>query len=297
MTQDAQHGTRFLEQLLRLTVATPEIMAAYVGGPLAVGAADPFAEVELWLVAPETFCGQLAGWVATLGETAFAGPSEDRFRLVTPDGLAVAIAVVDGPGAVPAEGVRTLFDRYGLGEPTGEFGSGPALTAEWVGQAAAAFWLDLYRAAASLGREQPLAAHGGLERCRVHLLDLYRLALTPGKPGTGWATADLLPSRQLLEGLREWLVCPLELQAQWKCAHRLATTYERLVLPLTERLGLSYPWALRSLAFARLDEVKPGRRPAGEPGVPTPEPPPAEEPPKAAPGPARFKVKARRPAE
>ena len=222
MTQDSSQDTRYLEQLLRLAAATPAVTAAYVGGPLAAGEADPFAEVELWLVAPAAFGQGLGEWLAPLGETAFAGPSGDRFRVVTPGGLAVALAVVAGAEAVAAPGARVLFERTGAGAA-----SHAAAPPADIWQAAATFWSDLYRAAAALGREQPLAAHGELERCRAHLLDLYRLALAPGKPGSGWAGADLLPSARLLDGLREWLVCPLELRAQWQCAHRLATKIGR----------------------------------------------------------------------
>lgn len=164
---------------------------------------------------------------------------------------------------------------------------------------AAQFWTDLHQATEAIGQAQPLTAHGRLERCRAALIDLYRLALSPGAPGAGYEGAESLPgASKVFEGMLEWLVAPLDSKAQWRCAHRLATTFEKLMLPLAERLQLAYPWPIRNLTFKRLDETRPDRpatAAAEAPAVPrfaeltaTPDAPPRS------PGPARFKLKTRR---
>jgi hypothetical protein len=288
-------ATQSLERLIRLAAADPQITAAYAGGALAREEADPFGELELYLVAPDGLQPDLLAWAAPLGETAHADLTPQGCRLVTPDGLAITIAVAERAEAFTADGLKPLFNR-GADGPTP---SAPQLPGD-LALSAGRFWDALYRAAAELGRERPFSAHGELERCRTMLVDLYRLALAPGRTGTGWAGADLLPGGgRILEGLVEWLVAPLDVKAQWRSAHRMAIAYEGLMLPLLERLGLPYPMAIRNLAFRRLDEVKPERRAeaearAGLPEVP-PAPPEAEAPPKPA-GPVRVKVgKIRRP--
>jgi hypothetical protein len=166
---------------------------------------------------------------------------------------------------------------------------------------AAQFWTDLHQAVDAIGHEHPLTAHGRLERCRIALIDLYRLALSPGAPGGTYEGADSLPGgNKALDSLLDWLVAPLDLKAQWRCAHRLATTFEKLMLPLAERLGLAYPWTIRNLAFQRLDETRSDRTATAAelPPVPgrkdlTAEPDQQAATPRTS-EPARFKLKTRR---
>jgi hypothetical protein len=277
-------ATQYLKRLISQAADSPEVVAAYVGGALALAEHDPFGELDLYLVAPDGLSPDLLAWVAPLGETALALPSPDGCRVVTPDGLAINITVADHAEAIRAEGLRAVFNR-GDGKPSAPVPRLPDPAAE-----AARFWDGLFRAGAAIGRGWSFTAHGELERCRAQLVDLYRLALAPGEPTTGWQGADTLPGgERILEGLREWLVCPLDSRAQWRMAKRLAGSYESLMLPLIERLGLPYPMAMRNLAFRRLDDIRPDRRPDEETAVPPQEP----EGTRAPAGPTRFKTKGR----
>jgi hypothetical protein len=275
-------GSQYLQQLIRRTAAEPAVMAAYAGGALATGGTDPFAELDLYLqLAGDVPPPAWAEWLGALGETAFTGPVAGGWRVITPDGLSIRLIV---GGAVPA-GAQPVFDRTGAEPPAAAAAPLPDLAA-----AAARFWHDLYQALAAIGREQLFTAHGHLERSRAGLLAIYRLALAPGRPGTGWEGLETLPGAAALDSLKEWLVAPLELRAQWRCAHKLATAYESLTLPLLERLGAPYPWAMRNLVFQRIDQVRPDR-PRVEAQLPPMAPDP--EPPQAPAGPARFKIKRR----
>lgn len=275
MPEPTTPGAQFLQRLIRHAMATPGVTGVYVGGALAAGGADPFLELDLYLIVPGGL--DLAPWVGALGESAYAGITPTGCQAVTPDGLTVNVLLNQAP---PAE-AQTVLQT-----------AAPAITEQVPGPGldTPAFWNGLYQAAAALGRQQVFTAHGRLEQCRAALLDLYRLALTPGGSGAGWEGLDGLPGAGALDGLKEWLVAPLDLRAQWRSAHRMATTYERLVLPLTERLGLSYPWAMRNLAFERLDQIRPDR-PTAE--VEIPKPPADPEPPRT--GPAKFKIRRRSP--
>jgi len=264
-------GAQYLQKLIRHALSTPGVTGVYVGGALAAGGQDPFADLDLYLTIPDGL--DLLPWLEALGETAYAGPTAVGARAVTPDGLTVNVLL----NQAPSPGAQTVMER-----------EAPPAAPTVPGLEPGAFWNGIYQAAAALGRQQPFAAHGRLEECRVALLALYRMALAPGSPGPGW---EGLPESGALDGLKDWLVVPLDLRAQWRCAHRLATTYESLVLPLTERLDLRYPWAMRKLAFERLDQIRPDR-PTAEVAIPK-----AEEPAPPRTGPAKFRVKRRAPEE
>lgn len=284
MTTNDQSAPRFLEALIRQTAGEPAIMAAFVGGPLAEDQPDPYAELDLYLVAPDGFRAALPGWARRLGELAHVDLTPDGCRLVTADGLPVNMICAPRLESVRADRLKPIFNRSGEVPAPPELRSPGDLTQE-----AARFWDDLYRAGAALGRGQVFTAHGRLERCRERLANLYRLALTPGRPEAGWEGLDSLPGASALDGLKAWLVAPLDLRAQHRCATRLAAAFESLMLPLTQKLNLSYPWAMRKLAFQRLEAVHPDRAP--DVAVP-PQPEPAPEPVPAQ-GAARLRVKGR----
>ncbi|HEY3367655.1 MAG TPA: hypothetical protein VGK74_21560 [Symbiobacteriaceae bacterium] len=283
-------STENLQRLIRQAAGESEIRAAFVGGPLAAGGDDPFMELDFWLVAPASFADRLREWPGLPADPAYFAMTADGCLVVTGDGVAVAIHVAPEVVAVPA-GLQPVFNRTeyrpaGVGRPVAE---------QDLVRDAARFWHGLFQAAAAIGRGQAITAHGELEGCRMALLNLYRMALAPGEPPGGWSGAERIPgSDRVLDGLKEWLVAPLDLRAQWRCAHRLAAAYESLMLPLTERLGLAYPFAIRNLAFGRLDVVK--RRLAekgSSPEVVTPAPEP--EPKAPGQGPAKFHIQRRGP--
>lgn len=268
-------GSQYLQRLLRHAAATPAVTAAAVTGPVP----GTFPEVDLYLTALRGLPEPMPGWVETVGETAHAGTDE----IITTDGLTIRIHI-NRPAPPDAQ---VLFQR-GDYTPAGPEQAYPDLTG-----AASAFWRDLFQAAAAIGREQPFTAHGRLERCREGLLNLYRLALQSDRPGAGWEGAEALQNaHQALKPLTEWLVQPLDRRAQWRCAYKLAEAFEKLMLPLTERLGLPYPWAMRNLTFRRLDQTRPDSR-APETKIPRlKELADQAEPPRRS-GPARFRVKSR----
>jgi hypothetical protein len=264
-------GSAYLQGLIRHCAATPAVTAA------AVVTHEPRPELELYLTAPDGLPAPLPEWLAPLGEPAFLGLDE----IITGDGLSIRVWV-NRPAPV---GAQVLF-----GAPA--FGGEPVLPD--LAEAAARFWRELYHACGAIGREQPLTAHGRLEACRTLLLDLYRLALAPGRSGSGWEAMEVLPgAAKVLEGLTDWLVVPLELRAQWRCVFRLAEAFEQLMLPLAERLHLAYPWPMRNLTFRRLDEIRPDQAAGLTGDVPRLRDTADEAAPR--PGKAKVKVRVRRP--
>jgi hypothetical protein len=278
----SEKGTEFIRKLIRLCFATTEIVAA---AAVTQEPSDLFPSLDLYLTCDDGFAPGLAPWLAPLGSVAFDEATPTGYQLVTFDGVAIAIFI----GLPVPLGAQSLFDRRAPGatpveEPLGDERLTPAR-----------FWHDLHRAAAAIGRGHTLSAHGGLELCRKHLINLYRLALAPSGAGAGWQEADRMLGHHIGAGLKEWLVAPLDVRAQWQNGYRLATTYESLVLPLCERIEISYPWPIRNLAFQRLEQVKPAHRALEDVGMPLVVPEPEPETGPAPTGGLRLKGKIRRP--
>lgn len=260
----------YVLSLLRRVARAPAVLAVYTRTPVwTVSESD----VSLVLVAEAALAADLPTWLADVGETALLDPCPDGCRVITTDGTVVDVALIIAPQALPPGELQGIYRRDGADVPAQATAAEvpPDLTAG-VGR----FWGHLYVAATALGRGWPFTAHGELELCRSEMVALYRAALAPGSTGSAWAGVEAFDRVGALSGMTPWLVAPLQTREQWRSAHQLAAAYESLMLPLLERLNLPYPWAIRNLAFARLDAVRPdGRRPTAPPSAaPDPEPPP-----------------------
>lgn len=330
----------WLGRLTRLAESTPSVQALYTvdrPGGLVTG-------LDLWVVAGADLLPRLRTFLQSAGDAAYLALTASGAVVVTADGVEVHVALSRCAPELADQRWRVLFRREipsvkddtterldaqalngvttGLGAGESRAHGGATLPASNDGDhisdrssqppdlagAASGFWYHLYRAATEIGRQHPFGAHSDLEHCRKALLDLYRMALAPGAVGRGWEHVDELPgAAKALAGLAEWLVCPLEVTALWRCAHRLGAAYESLVLPLLDRLGVVYPWAMRNLTFQLLDQVRPGRAPVptaspAHYGAQVPPPQGGQAQPSAtsagassAGGPTRYKVRRRRP--
>jgi hypothetical protein len=247
-------GPELLRQIMQRAQQDGAVRQLWVGGTALVSPDEPFLELQIILGAP-----RLPDWLWALGDPLLRRMREGELQLVTKDGLDIAIRCVGaGETPDPAKFRAVITKPETVAAPAGSGESvppGPAVQTRLT-ELAAAFWGDLYRACAAIGRGLPFTAHGELERCRGHLLALYRLAA--GAPAQGeWAGFEPHLEAQPRLELAEWLVAPLQIQAQWRNGYRLAQRFESLLLPLVERLGLPFPWGMRNLAFERLQAVKP----------------------------------------
>jgi len=242
----------YVQSLLRHVARTPAVLGVYARPPL-------WTDAALVLVIADGFPGGVATWLAETGEAALVDPGESGCRVITLTGTVIDVAVVFATQPLPSGALQEIFRRDIAGPPVADGPQGAGDSRD-LGADAGRFWGHMYTAAMALGRGWPFTAHGELEFCRVHLVDLYRLALAPGDAEVGWVGIEGLQGASALEGAQSWLVAPLQTVEQWRSATRLAAAYESLMLPLAERMGLAYPWPMRNLAFAKLDAVRPDGR-------------------------------------
>jgi hypothetical protein len=251
-------GPALLRSLIAKAQQEPAVDSLWVGGSALLTPDEPFLTLELLFAAPA-----LPAWL-TEGEVALARPVDGTLQVVTADGLDFTMRLL-APGEVPPpDRYRLVVTPKGGASPVAAAPSpvGGTSLAEQIVALAADFWGDLYRAGAAIGQARPFTTHAHLERCRGGLLAVYRLAA--GDASMGWIGMEARLDGQRQHELAEWLVAPLNQEAQWRNAYRLAQRFEPLLMPLMERLGLPYPLEMRTLAFDRLTKVKPGAGGEGE---------------------------------
>lgn len=239
-------GPALLRALIAGAQQDPGVAGLWVGGSALLAPEEPFLTLHLIYAAERLPAVEWEG-------IALCRAVDDGLQVVTADGLDFTLRLLAPGEEVPAAQFRQV--KGVVGASGGGVPSNPDLGTE-LARMGAGFFGDLYRALAAIGQGEPLSAHHYLERCRGALLALYRLAA--GDAGSGWNGAEGPLGAGLVQELSSWLVAPLVLEEQWRNGYRLAQRFESLFLPLAERLGLDYPWQMRTLAFDRLGKAKPG---------------------------------------
>lgn len=231
-------SAEFLQQLLHRLRQEPAVQGTRVAEERSgSGEAD---RVDLHVAAGPDFAPGLPPWIGSLPGCVYSGLEPHGWTLISADGVEWRLHL-------PKPSGRAEVDLSALGGD---------------------FWRDLYRAGRAIRQARPLTAHRWLFACGGRLIDLYRAALAPGSTGAGWEGAEEVNGLlDALEPVRTALSAPLDVREQRRAAHRLATAFEALMLPLCERLGLAYPMALRNLAFGQLDAAAAG---PGRPGQRSP---------------------------
>jgi len=230
-------SAEFLQQLLQRLRQEPAVTDISVAeGQSGASETD---RVDLHVSVGPDLAPGLPAWTRTLPGCVYSGVEPHGWTLISGDGVEWRL-------------------HLRIGSAGGEAASGSAARAGWAeGDLAALagdFWRDLYRAGRAIRQARPLTAHRWLFACGGRLVGLYRTALSPGSPGEGWEGAEEVPGLlSALEPVRAALCAPLDVMEQRRAAHRLATAFEGLMLPLCEKLGVAYPMALRNLAFGQLD--------------------------------------------
>ncbi len=235
------------------------VQAAFLGGSLAAGRADPHSDLDLYVVAREDSCAELVergqDFVATWGEPAFVdvtrdfeGLGFDMLHFVLKGGVNGEVAIGHPGNFKHTHGGphRTLVDKASLLEGV-EF---PLASRSPEEQRAAGrralswFWLYLIGLAKSLARDRLWVAHGQLERLRGCL---WQLLLAAGLPADAARTHERVLAGSLVGLDRDELLA---------AAGRLVETYRALAPAAAAHGGLEVPEALAAVAVAKLRAIE-----------------------------------------
>lgn len=247
---------RVVEEFRRACERDPRVHAAFLGGSLAAGTADAYSDLDLYLVADESVCAELAAqpreFVATWGKPVFTdvtrdfeGLGFDLVHFVLADGVNGELALAHSGNLMQTHGGphRVLVDKTGVlrgvefslasGPPASERNASVEHALFW-------FWLRAIGLSKSLARERLWVADHQLARLRECLWQLLPAAQLSNEDGQRCARA------------LEESVVRLDKNEMAHAAALLAETWWIAAPRAAQNLDLALPEELARVAAAKL---------------------------------------------
>jgi hypothetical protein len=256
-----------IERFAAACRADERVVAAFLGGSYARGAADEHSDGDLYAVvadaAYEGFLADHAAFVRRLGEPVFCEPWRSRHGLdlvffVLADGVEgeLGLAPASDFRGVHGGAHRVLVDKAGLldGVTFPLFQPDPAAQKETLRGAIEWFWHDLSHFAKAAARGQAWWAFGALDDLRRTCVQLARLRHDFAADHEGYEKVDEALPAELLAPLRA-TVCPPDRAAMLRAARALVARYQELARPLAGAHGLTYPSGHERVILERLDRL------------------------------------------
>lgn len=241
------------------------VVAAFVGGSIARGEADPYSDVDLCVVATDEAIDEVfadrAALIERLGTPLFLEDWGDDVRevfVILPDGLDVEMFVVAERQLRDLEvgPFLTLLDRAGiltnlqLPPPSpleGDLGAELRRILAW-------FWHEVSHVIKALGREELWWAAGEVEALRGHCVNLIRIEQGLEAGDEPYFKIDAETSTVALEPLRSTFA-PMDRAALAQAASQLVAFFGLRGRPLAAAHGLEYPSELDHVMRKRLEAL------------------------------------------
>jgi len=237
----------------------PRIVAAFLGGSYASGAADAHSDLDLYLIttdkAYEVFLAEREKFVRGLGEPLFLedfGKAYCYF-IIFDDGAEVELGVGRASHFQQIHGGAhtVLLDKQGLLTdvtfPLHE--ADPAEQTENLRRLIMNFWHEVGHFNQALARNQRWFAYGSLETMRHICVNLARLGHNFADASVGeepyFKLEQAMPVEQLVP--LQVTFCPLEIESIRQAGVVLLQFYRAVAISLAEAHGLVYPTALEKL--------------------------------------------------
>jgi predicted nucleotidyltransferase len=244
--------------------ADERIVAAFLGGSYARGAADAYSDLDLYLITTdgtyEDFYDRREQFMRQLGEPVFL-ESFDLPNII----FYVFADGAEGELGLGREGDfhhlhggphRVLVDKTGIlanaifpwekVDPTEQV--------ETLRRQIYWFWHDLSHFITAMGRGQLYWAHGQIDVLRQICVNLARLRHDFSAAANGYEKVEkVLPIAQLAP--LQATYCPLEQEAMRQAGLALVRFYQELARPLAEAHGIAYPERLERVTVGRLEVV------------------------------------------
>lgn len=247
--------------------ADKRVVAAFLAGSYARGAADAHSDLDLGLIttdeAYETFFAERETFIRLLGEPLFLEDfgSPHTVFIIFPNGAEVELGIGrasrfkqihNGP-------YITLLDKTGIlndvvfPQPEAD----PAEQIETLRRLIAVFWHDLSHFTTALSRGQLWWAHGQLEILRLICVNLARLRHNFADAFAGdegyFKVEKALPVEQLAP--LQATCCPLEPGTMLQSALIIVRFYREQAQALAQTHGLAYPADLDRVIVERLEKL------------------------------------------
>lgn len=243
--------------------ADARIVAAFLGGSYATGAADIYSDLDLYLITTDVaypeFLAEREPFVRQLGEPLFLEDwgTPNCYFVIFADGTETELWIAQASDFQQIHGgVHTvLLDKAGIltgvtfplhvAEPTEQLAT--------LRQLIMSFWHEVGHFRKALARQQLWFAYGSLETMRQICVNLARLQHNFADPGVGnepfFKIEGAMPVEQLAP--LQTTFCPLELAAIRQAGAVLLQFYREVATALAEKHGLVYPAALERVMLVQ----------------------------------------------
>jgi len=261
------HHQVVMNRFVAACQADERVVAAFLGGSYARGAADAYSDLDFGLIisdeAYDNFTASREAFLQKLGEPVFLENYHDG------DADIVFFIFSDGTEGELALGhqnhfthihvgpYRVLIDKKGIlaGVVFSGYEPAHAQQIETLRGMINWFWHNLlHHFITPMARGQLWSAYGGLEDLRLACVNLARLRENFKAEAEGYEKVEqALPVEQLAP--LQATFCPLERGAMLKAARVIVQFYQELAPPLAQAHGLAYPAALARVMSDRLEQL------------------------------------------
>jgi predicted nucleotidyltransferase len=265
--QLAPNHQAFLDRFVAACRADERVVAVFLGGSYARGAADAYSDLDLSVIttdaAYEDFVAGRAAFLGLLGELVFLEDfdlqhivffifSDDTEGELWFGGESRLDHLQGGP-------YRVLVDKKGIleGAVFPEQAPAHAEQIETLRRQIHWFWHELSHFTTAMARGQLWWAHGQLEalrRCCVNLARLRHNFLDADVGEEAYFKVEkALPAEQLAP--LQATYCPLERAAMLQAALIVVRFYQELASSLARAHGIAYPAGLERVMLSRLQNI------------------------------------------
>jgi hypothetical protein len=253
-----------LEQVVthftELCRADARIVAAFVGGSLAIGTADAYSDLDLYLITAEdgyaSFFAERGTFVRQMGDPVyledFNGFGFDMVLFIFANGSKGELALAKASRFLHIHGgpYCVLVDKAGLllGVTFPVDQVSPEKQRHNLERTLTSFWRYVYLLAGALGRGRLLTAAQYLEGMRQRLIEVCRMSVDFSDGGSHPPAEVVLPP-DVIAALRRTYprLNREEMMAAGEDALRLL---QRVGKPLAQAQGVTYPEALEQVVLA-----------------------------------------------
>jgi len=248
-----------------LCQADPRIVAAFVGGSLAIDTTDEYSDLDLYLITADekytSFFTERSTIIHQLGKPVFMedfnGFGFDMVLFIFDNGIKGELALAKASNFLHIHSgpYRVLVDKIGLlKEVTFPIDRVPEEEQRsTLEKLIKSFWRHLFLLTGALGRCRLLTAAGYLEGIRRLLLQVCRLSVDFADSGSHPPLETLLP-KQLVEHLSRTFP-QLERREMVTAAQEVVRLFQQVAKQLTQAQSVLYPEPLEQVVLTQFETM------------------------------------------
>lgn len=261
------HHQVVVDRFVAACRADARVVAAFLGGSYARGAADAFSDLDLYVITTDDgyadFIADRRAFLRRLGEPVFLEEFEplNLVLFVFADGVEGELGVGRASAFTHIHGgpYHILLDKHNLldGVVFPSYEPERSEQIEKLRRQMVGFWHDLSHFITALGRGQLWSAYGQLEslrRCYLMLARLREDVLDAAEGDDIYFKIEQALPVETLSAL-EATLSSLERDALLRSARHVVRLYQAAARELARTHGLDYPVKLEQVMLARLERL------------------------------------------